>query len=68
MASPLRRDMSSTRARPVRPLPSAKGWIVSNWACTTAAWTSGQRAGPTEVAISASPRIDNRDDLAVRAG
>ena len=29
---------------PVRPLPSTNGWIVSNWACAIAAWTSGDSA------------------------
>ncbi len=24
----------------MRPLPSLNGWIVSNWACAIAAWTS----------------------------
>ena len=28
-------------ARPVRPLPSMKGWIVSNWAWAIAACASG---------------------------
>jgi len=28
-------------ARPTRPLPSANGWIVSNWAWVSAAWISG---------------------------
>ena len=27
-------------ARPTRPLPSTKGWIVSNWACAIAAWAT----------------------------
>ena len=43
--SPLRRSIRWIRARPVRPLPSAKGWIASNWACTTAACTSGPDTG-----------------------
>ena len=29
------------RARPVLPLPSVKGWIVSNWACAIAACARG---------------------------
>jgi hypothetical protein len=32
------------RARPTRPLPSAKGWMVSNCAWAMAAWTTGARS------------------------
>lgn len=36
------RDFSSTciSTRPVQPLPSAKGWMVSSWACAIAACAS----------------------------
>ena len=36
-ARPRRRRMTWMSARPVRPLPSANGWMVSNWAWAIAA-------------------------------
>ena len=37
-------------ALPVRPLPSAKGWMVSNWMCAQAAWAgAARRVGAREV-------------------
>jgi len=36
-AMSLRRRIAWMSARPVRPLPSTKGWIVSNCACAMAA-------------------------------
>ena len=35
---PSRRNRAWMRARPTRPLPSANGWMFSNWACITIAW------------------------------
>lgn len=32
---------ASANRRPTRPLPSAKGWAVSNWACTSAVLSDG---------------------------
>ena len=42
--SPRRRSTTWIRVLPVRPLPSSKGWTVSNWAWTSAACTTGGRA------------------------
>jgi hypothetical protein len=36
-------------ARPTRPFPSVKGWIVSNWAWTMPAWTRGRVHRTVEV-------------------
>jgi hypothetical protein len=38
--------VAMTSARPVRPLPSANGWMVSNCACASAACTSGEWSSP----------------------
>ena len=43
-ARPRRRSTTWTSARPVRPLPSANGWMVSNCAWTRAAGISGGRS------------------------
>lgn len=40
MASPRRRSTRWISPRPVRPLPSANGWMVSNCACASAAWAT----------------------------
>ena len=45
-------------ARPVRPLPSGNGWIVSNWACAISALVSG----------SMSARLANCARSSMRAG
>ena len=48
-------------ARPLRPLPSANGWIVSNWACAMAAWVSAgmssRRMKATRSSIAGSTRL-----------
>ena len=45
------------RTRPTRPLPSPKGWMLSNCACRTAAWVTGssadELANATKSAMSA---------------
>lgn len=41
---PALRSSTWTSARPVLPLPSANGWIVSNWACVTAIFASAGRS------------------------
>jgi hypothetical protein len=35
----------AVKKRPRRPLPSRNGWMVSNWTCTRAAFTSSGRSG-----------------------
>ena len=42
--SPWPRSIAWISARPVRPLPSANGWIVSNWAWAIAACASNGRS------------------------
>ena len=43
-------------ARPVRPFPSAKGWMVSNWAWAMAACTRGGRVSDSMNAERSSIR------------
>jgi hypothetical protein len=42
--SPDSRSIMCSSARPVRPLPSVNGWMVSNWACASARWTNSAEA------------------------
>src|SRR5690606_9421495 len=42
--------------RPTRPLPSRKGWMVSNWACASPTWIRGGRPAPSCRNLSRSDR------------
>ncbi len=46
--TPRRRSIEWIDARPVRPLPSGNGWIVSNCAWARAAWTRGDVGAQSE--------------------
>ncbi len=41
-------------ARPTRPFPSVKGWIVSNWAWTMPTWTRGACTEPLRYSTRSS--------------
>ncbi len=56
------------RTRPSRPFPSAKGWIVSNWACATPRITKGSSriVSKTSAGPHATPNGRPADSMAPR--
>ena len=52
-----RRSVQPISSRPMRPLPSANGWIVSNWAWRRAAAVTGSCAG----AVRVGDEVDHQD-------
>jgi hypothetical protein len=56
IANPRLRRTRSMRARPVRHLPSAKGWILSTCACAIAAWAIAGKGSVRQNAHRSSMR------------